>query len=153
MKDDTLAAEAFGKRYSEAIRRPGPRLEQDEDEARGSRPGMKTLADQAENDGEDEQEAAEFRCANCGEVNRLRLPAGVHLAEDEDEEETEDRRRFVQARCAGCGQAHRVEAPDGFRYAQTQEAARAFGRSYRRHPKVFESSRRHANIAAAMQAR
>jgi hypothetical protein len=152
MKDDTLAAEALGKRYSEAIRRPGPRLEHDEDEARGSGLGMKTLADQVE-DGEDEREAAQFRCANCGEVNRLRLPAGVRLAEDEDEEEAEGRRRFVQARCAGCGQAHRVEAPDGYRYAQTQEAARAFERSYRRHPKVFASSRRHAHLIGAMRVR
>ena len=145
MKDDTLAAEAFGKRYSEAIRRPGPRLEQDEDEARGSRPERKTLADQAENDGEDEQEAAQFRCAKCGEVNRLRLPASVRLAEDEDEEEDEGRRRFVQARCASCGQGHRVEAPDGYHYAQTQEAANAFARSYGQ--ATFESARRHAHLA------
>src|SRR5260370_34207051 len=131
MKDDTLAAEAFGKRYSEAIRRPGPRLEQDEDEARGSRPGMRTLADQAENDGEDDQEAAELRCANCGEVNRLRLPAGVRVAEDGEDEDEAERTRFVSARCSSCGARHSVEAPDGSHY-QKQEAAAAFMRSYRR---------------------
>src|SRR5260370_35333538 len=112
MKDDTLAAEAFGKRYSEAIRRPGPRLEQDEDEARGSRPGMRTLADQAENDGEDEQEAAEFRCANCGEVNRLRLPAGVRVAEDGEAEAEAARTRCASARCGSCGARHPGTRPD-----------------------------------------
>ncbi len=142
---DTLAAEAFGRSYSEAIRRPGPRLEHDEDEARGSGLGMRTLADQVEDDGEDEQEAAQFRCANCGEVNRLRLPASVRLAEDGDEEEAERPGRLVQARCASCGQGHRVEAPDGYHYAQTQEAANAFARSYGQ--ATFESARRHAHLA------
>jgi len=154
------AAQFFGQAYSEATRKPGqarPRRYQDEGEDEARRPHL-GMRPQGEDDSESEgqRKGAEFRCAACGEVNKLRLPSGVSLAEDEDEDEGEaGRPRFVRAKCASCGEAHDVEAPTGQRFVSRKAAgaSEAFFRAYRRHPKVFESSRRHANIAAAMRVR
>ncbi len=113
MKDDTLAAGAFGKRYSEAIRRPSePRLGHDGNEARGSRLAMKTLNDQVVRDGEEESEAEvqlAFTCPSCGETNKVNLPEGWTVAEGEEEEEAEGRGQRLRTKCSKCGETYSVE--------------------------------------------
>jgi len=145
MKDDTLAAGAFGKRYSEAIRRPSkPRLGHDGNEARGSRLAMKTLSDQVVRDGEEESEAEvqlAFTCPSCGETNKVNLPEGWTVAEGEEEEEAEGRGQRLRTKCSKCGETYSVEPPDGTHFGRRKaagEAARAFARDYGR---AIEASR------------
>jgi hypothetical protein len=148
------AATFFGRQYVEATRKPGTRRhrqDEGEDEARNSL-GMRPQGE-GEDDSEAPRKGAQWTCASCGEVNRLRLPAGVRLAEDEDEDEGEaGRSRYVSARCSSCAAPHKVEAPTGQRFV-SRKAAEAFLRAYRRSPKVRESSLRHEHLIGAMRVR
>lgn len=167
------AAQAFGMSYREATRKPGDPArrysyksdedegmrphgaaltrirgdeEEDEDEVRRPRPGMRPLGDQGEDEEESEGEAAlQFECPSCGEITRLALPEGWTVADGEDEEEAEGRGQRMATRCDECGEVLHVAPPAGTRFTRkATEAATAFSRRYRR--QIFESALRHRGL-------
>jgi len=128
------AATFFGTNYREATRRPGqPR-----------QPGMKTLADQAGDQGEPGTKVR-YRCPECQEMAVMK-----QMLAREDEEETGRRRLAV--RCAKCNEEIELEAPRGRRWAtRGSEAAAVFDARYRR--ALRERGLRHHNVVAAVRIR
>jgi len=129
------AAMFFGKHYTEATRKPG----------QARRPGMKTLADQTD-DEEEPGRKIRFRCPECREMTVMKKM--LDRADEGDEEEA-GMSRMAAARCAKCGEEVNLEAPPGHRWPA--EAAHSFARRYGR--ATSESTRRHRHLAVAMTIR